>query len=79
MTFVQDFDEGVLFNMTIENSLDFELFDPISERYLIALPISECAFGELALVDKDHAGRNSSGFKIYTRKGGYFHTDLACC
>ena len=64
--------------MTIENNLEFELFDPTSNRYLIALPISDCAFGELALVNEDHP-RNNSKFKIYTRSDNYFHTDLACC
>ena len=39
-TFVQDFDKGLLFNMSIANSLDFELYEPISQQYLVALPIS---------------------------------------
>ena len=79
LTFAQDFDEGVLFNMSIANSLDFELFDPISQRYLVALPISDCGFGSLALVDEDDSARNNSGFKIYTRSDDYFHTKIACC
>ena len=65
--------------MSIADSLDFELFEPISQRYLVALPISDCGFGELALVDEDHPARNTSGFKIYTRSDTYFHTELACC
>ena len=65
--------------MTIADSLDFELFDPISERYLVALTIPECAVGNFALVDRDHSARNSSGFKIYTRDDKYFLTDIACC
>ena len=77
--FVQDFEKGVLFDMAIEDSLDFELFDPISQKYLVALPIQECAFGQLALVDEDSPARNNSGFKIYTRDVGYFLTDVACC
>ena len=80
LIFAQNFDEGVLFNMSITNySLDFELFDPISQRYLVALPIAECAFGTLALVDEDDTARNNSRFKIYTRSDSYFHTDIACC
>ena len=65
--------------MSIANSLDFELYEPISQRYLVALPISDCAFGELALVGEDDPARNTSGFKVYTRSDDYFPTDLACC
>ena len=65
--------------MTIEDSLHFELFDPISDRYLVALPISDCGFGKLALVDTDDPARNSSGFKIYSQEDNYFEGGISCC
>ena len=54
--------------MTIEDSLHFELFEPVSQRYLVALPIPDCGFGKLALVCIDDPARNSSGFKIYSQE-----------
>ena len=65
--------------MTIEDSLDFELFDPISKRHLIASRIPYCAGGKLVLVDNDDPRRNNSRFKIYSKGGDYFDTDIACC
>ena len=65
--------------MTIEDSLEFELFDPISQRYLIAMPIPTCGFGQLALVDIDDPARNSSGFKIYSQEENYFEGGISCC
>ena len=60
-------------------SLEFELFDPITQRYLHALSIPECAVGELALVDNNHAARNYSKFRIYTKNDSYFFKDILCC
>ena len=77
---LQNFEEGVLFNMTIEDSLHFELFDPHSQRYLVANSIQDCGFGQLKLVKIDDSARNSSGFKIYSQEAGeYFEGGISCC
>ena len=77
---LQNFEEGVLFNMTIEDSLHFELFDPNSQRYLVAKPIQDCGFGQLELVKIDDPARNSSGFKIYSQEvDKYFEGGISCC
>lgn len=70
----------MLFNMTIDNvSLEFKLFDPISQRYLQAMSVPLCAVGKLILVDDNDPEKNNSTFKIYTKDDNYFSTDIACC
>lgn len=66
--------------MTInETSLEFEMYDPITQKYLCALPTPYCAVGELALVDKNDKGRNVSTFKIYRDSDKYFQKKFICC
>ena len=65
--------------MTIEDTLDFELFDPISNQYLVASPIPYCAGGKLDLVDIADPRKSNSRFKIYSKEDDYFDTDIACC
>ena len=77
INFIQDFDKGVLFNMTTDaDSFEIKLFDPISQRHLQAMSIPNCAVGGLALVDSNDQERNNSTFRV-TKE--VINRHVACC
>jgi len=55
------------------------LYDPVSRRYIHAMPTADCAVGELMFVDKDDPARNISTFKIHDGMHPYFNKELSCC
>jgi len=70
---------AVLFEMTVKQSMEIEAYDPISERYLHAMPTAECAVGELMLIDGNDAERNKSTLSIYNTQDAYFTKQISCC
>ena len=89
---MQDFEEGIVFTMTTDRvTLEFDLFDPATERYLRdisytgqgrrdvpnVLPFPNCGVQYLKLVGPNNPAVNNSIFKIYT--DDYFHIKIPCC
>ena len=70
---------AILFEMTVKSDMEIEAYDPISKRYLHAMPTAECAVGELVLIDGNDAARNESTLKIYNAQDGYFSKQISCC
>ncbi|XP_065919588.1 uncharacterized protein [Dysidea avara] len=79
ITATEDFDVAILFEMTVKSDMEIEAYDPISKRYLHAMPTAECAVGELVLIDGNDAARNESTLKIYNAQDGYFSKQISCC
>jgi len=65
--------------MQIAHNMEITAYDPISERYLYAMPTAECAVGELVFIDDYEAARNESTLRIYNATDNYFTKRISCC